>query len=170
MNREMRKLPLLIAVSCLVIAVSCLPLCVSGNSSIPKGWQKFEAKQYLTFYMPRTMRLASTERCEECAWGSNFRNNQIWLFAEYTSWNEGYGSEYLAKQKEYLKEWIEIDGKKAKIQSWRGEEEARGYTYFSEVRFYKSDGKLLAHLWAHCKGRADVETAKQIFRTVNFPD
>src|SRR5262245_33142745 len=158
----------------LKIASCALLLCLSWSGgahvSVPKGWRKFEAKQYLSFYVPRSMRLTSEERCEECAWGSNFKNSRIWLFAEYTSWNEGYAPQYLAKQKEYVKEWIEIDRKKTKIQTWRGEEEAQGYTYFAEARFYKSDGKLLAHLWAHCKVRADIDVAKRIFRTVDFPE
>jgi hypothetical protein len=112
----------------------------------------------------------SSERCEECAWGSSFRNGRIWLFAEYTSWNEEYTSQYLEKQQEYVKELVQVDGHTTKIQSWRDEHEVHGFSYSAEARFYKSDGRLRAHLLAHCKTRRDVETAKQIFRSVDFPD
>jgi hypothetical protein len=64
------------------------------------------------------MRLSSAERCQECAWGSTFSNGRIRLHAEFSTWNEEYTAQYLEKQQEYVKEWTEIDGKRAKIQSF----------------------------------------------------
>jgi hypothetical protein len=132
----------------------------------PPGWQRIDAEGYFAFYLPSSMQLRSTIRCEECAWGSTYANERISLHATYTSWNEGYTAEYLAKQPEYQRQNTEIGGKKAKIQSWRSSDLPDGFIYFAEVRFYGGDGKLVARLSASCKSSSDVETAKQIFRTV----
>ena len=152
----------------------CLAACVQGQApktevAIPAGWQKVDAEGRFAFHLPQGMKLTSTERCEECAWGSVYSDDRIRLYAEYTSWNEEYVQEYLDRQPEYARELTRIDGRKAKIQSWRLNAAVEGRGFTTEVRFYGSDGKLLAHMSALCKERDDVETAKQIFRTADFP-
>jgi hypothetical protein len=142
---------------------------LTSQAFVPKGWRKIDAGGRFTFHLPKSMKLIGNKRCEECGWSGQFSDWRINLHAEFTSWNEGYAAWYLAKQKEYAKELTEIDGRKAKIESWRSEEAPKGFNYFAEVRFYGADGKLVARLEAWCKGRYEVETAKQIFRTVDFP-
>jgi hypothetical protein len=136
---------------------------------VPKGWRKIDAGGRFAFYLPKSMKLIGNKRCEECGWSGQFSDWRISLHAESSSWNGGYAAWYLAKQKEYAKELTEIDGRKAKIESWRSEEAPKGFNYFTEVRFYGADGKLAARFEAWCKGRHGVEAAKQIFRTVDFP-
>ena len=75
----------------------------------------------MTFYLAHGMRLEREEMCVECAWGSTYSNDRMRLHATYTSWNEEYAQDYLAKQAEYIREMTTIDGNRAKIQSWRGE-------------------------------------------------
>ena len=162
----MRKLLFL---SGLVILTACAFDAPVAQVSIPDGWHKIDAEGRFTFYLPGTMKLSSDERCEECAWGSTFSDDRIRLYAEYTSWNEEYAPHYLAKQKEYVKELTEIDGRSAKIQSWQTEDSPEGFGYIAEVRFYGADRKLVARVSALCREGRDVETAKQIFRTVDFP-
>jgi hypothetical protein len=72
------------------------------------------------------MQLRSTERCEECTWGSTYADERMRLYAEYTSWNEEYAEQYLAKQPDYQKQITELGGKKAKVQSWRTEDSPGG--------------------------------------------
>jgi hypothetical protein len=110
------------------------------------------------------MQLLTTERCEECAWGSTYSDDHMRLLAEYTSWNEGYAPEYLAKQSEYEKQTTVIAGKTTKLQSWRTSE-FDGFAYIAEARFFGSNGKLVARLSALCKSQADLQTAKRIFST-----
>lgn len=162
----MRKL---IFLSGLVIVTACFINAAVAQISIPNGWRKIDAEGHFTFYLPESMKLRSEVRCVECAWGSTFSDDRIRLYAEYTSWNEEYAPQYLAKQKEYGTELTEIDGKKAKIQSWRSEDSPKGFRYIAEVRFYEVDGKLIARMSSSCKEGRDVEIVKQIFRTVDFP-
>ena len=88
--------------------------------------------------------------------------------ATYTSWNEEYAQDYLAKQAEYVKEMTTIDGNRAKIQSWRLEKARDEYKLTIEVRVYDSSGKLKAMMVALCKEGSDLETAKKIFMTIQF--
>jgi hypothetical protein len=125
-----------------------------------------DAQGYFAFYLPASMQLRSTVRCEECAWGSSYEGESIRLHATYTSWDEGYSTEYLAKQREYHIESIEIGGKRAVVQSWRSTDSQDGFAYVAEARFYADNGKLVARFSASGKSQADVDIAKQIFRTV----
>ena len=136
--------------------------------AIPEGWERIEADKFMTFYLPKGMRIDSKERCMECAWGSTYSNDRIRLYAEYTSWNEEYAPHYLAKQAEYVKEMITIDGNRAKVQSWRLEQVVDEYKLTIEVRACDSSGKLKAMMYALCKEGSDLETAKKIFNTIQF--
>jgi len=137
-----------------------------AQDTVPRGWQRIDAEGYFVFYLPSSMKLRSTKRCEECAWGSTYADERIQLHATYTSWNEGPSAEYLSRQPEYHRQIMEIGGKKVKIESWRSSELPAGLAYFAEARFYGDDGKLVARLSASCKLPSDVDTARQIFRTV----
>jgi hypothetical protein len=150
----------------LIIISGCFGAEQIAQAPIPNGWQRIDADGYFAFYLPPSIHLLSTERCEECAWGSTYADDNIRLGAEYTHWNDGYSLEYLAKQPEYQKQITEIAGKKVTIQSWRSLEPTDGFAYIVEARFYGGDGKLVARMTALCKSQADMETAKQIFRTV----
>lgn len=158
----------------LITGLTFLTACIYFNArgaqeNIPDGWRKVDAEGHFTFRLPKRMELRSEERCVECIWGSTFSDDRIKLHAEYTDWNEEYAQQFLAKQQEYVKEFTEIDGKSAKIQGWRFEDAPQGFSYIVEVRFYGTDRKLIARLSALCKDRRDLETAKQIFRSVDFP-
>ena len=142
---------------------------LTAQEFIPKGWYKVKAEGRFTFHLPKSMKLASKVRCEECGWGSSYSDMRIGLHAESTSWDESYAPHYLAKQGEYVKELSVIDGRKARVESWRSVDAPKGFEYFAEVKFYGADGRLVARLSAWCKGRHEVETAKRIFRTIDFP-
>ena len=115
------------------------------------------------------MKVSSNEMSEEAAWGSSFSTNGIRLYAEYSSWEEGYTAAYLAKQFEYEKERIELNGMKVLVHSWRWAEPSTNYKYEAEVRVYDAQGKMLVRMSADCRERSDVELAKRIFMTVQFP-
>jgi hypothetical protein len=156
---------ILLLTSLLVISTCLVVPKRIAQEPIPSDWQRVDAEGYFAFHLPPTMQLLTTERCVECAWGSTYADDHIRLLAEYTSWNEGYAPEYLAKQPEYEKQTAEIAGKTTKLQSWRTSE-FDGFAYVAEARFFGSNGKLLARLSALCKSRPDVQTAKRIFSTV----
>ena len=151
---------------CGLVLATCLAGKSTAQEPIPNGWQRINAAGYFSFHLPPTFRLRNTSRCLECTWGSYYGNNRIRLHAEYTSWNEEHSEDYLMKQPNYQKQITEIGGKKAKIQSWKEEHPGREYAHNAEVRFYDSNGNLIARLRAFCKQQSDIETAKQIFRTV----
>ena len=139
-----------------------------AGPAIPEGWKRVEADKFMTFYLPNGMRLEREEMCVECAWGSTYSNDRMRLHATYTSWNEEYAQDYLAKQAEYVREMTTIDGNRAKIQSWRLEQGVDEYNLTIEVRVYDSSGKLKAMMYALCKEGSDLEAAKKIFMTMQF--
>jgi hypothetical protein len=136
---------------------------------IPADWNKVTADRLFAFYLPKKMKVSSNEMSEEAAWGRSFSNSGIRLYAEYSSWEEGYAAAYLAKQFEYEKERIELDGRKAVVHSWRWAEPATHYKYEAEVRIYDAQGRMLVRMSADCGERSDVELARRIFKTVEFP-
>ncbi len=138
------------------------------DPAIPEGWKRVEADRFMTFYLPNGMRLENENTCVECAWGSTYSNDRISLYAVYTSWNSEYAQHFLAKQAEYKEEMTTIDGNRAKIQSWRLEHVVNEYNRYIEVRIYDSSGKLKARMSALCKAGSDLETAKKIFKTIQF--
>jgi hypothetical protein len=137
---------------------------------IPAGWNKITAEGLFGFYVPKSMKVSGNEVSIEASWGRSFSNNGIRLYTEYSSWEEGYDTAYLAKQFEYEKERIEVDGRKAVVHSWRWAEPRGSYKYRAELRIYDTKGRMLVRMSADCRGRADVELAKRIFMTVEFPD
>ena len=137
--------------------------------SVPAGWTKVTADGLFAFHLPKDMKVSSNEMSEESAWGRSFSNNGIRLYAEYSSWEEGYAATYLAKQFEYEKERIELNGRKAVVHSWRWAEPPGIYKYEAEFRIYDAQGRMLVRMSADCQERADVELAKRIFTTVEFP-
>ena len=108
----------------------------------PAGWKKIEAGKFFTFRIPESMQLVSEATCMECLWGSAYSDSRIRLDVEFTSWNEEYASEHLAKQADYTKQMETIDGHSANIQSWR--------------------------LLQPEDGAGDLETTKLIFKTIHF--
>lgn len=139
------------------------------HPSIPADWNKVTADGLFSFHLPENMKVSSYETSVESAWGRSFSNDGIRLYAEYSSWEEGYAAAYLAKQFEYEKERIEFSGRKAVVHSWRWAEPPGIYKYEAEFRLYDARGKMLVRMSADCRERADVETAKRIFTTVQFP-
>jgi len=135
---------------------------------IPADWNKVTADGLFSFYVPKNMKVSGNEVSPEASWGRSFFTNGIRLYAEYSSWEERYTGEYLAKQFEYEKESVELDGRKAVVQSWRWAEQSR-YKYKAEVRIYDVQGRMLVRMSADCRERSDVELAKRIFKTVQFP-
>lgn len=160
----MRQLKLFV-----LLSLSAVIVAGQGAQEDATQWRTIDAEGHYSFRLPQKMRLRNGERCVECAWGSTYSDNRIRLHAEFSTWNEEWAEPYLQKQKEYIKEWTEIDGKRAKIQSWLGEGKAK-LQYIAEVRFYDAKGNLIARMSALCKGRDEVEVAKKIFRTVDFPN
>jgi hypothetical protein len=139
------------------------------TAPVPEGWREIRAGKFFTFSLPQAMRLRNEETCMECGWGSTFADGRISLHATYSSWDEGYAEHYIARQSEYQKESLTIDGRKARIQTWRWERPVRGYKYFAEVKFYSpTGGKMEAEMRALCREARDVETARRIFKTVEF--
>ena len=136
---------------------------------VPADWNKVTADGLFAFYLPRNMKVSGNEVSLEAAWGRSFSNNGIRLYTEYSSWEERYAATYLAKQFEYQKERIELNGRKALVHSWRWAEPATIYKYEAEFRIYDAQGKMLVRMSADCKDRTDVELAKRIFMTVQFP-
>jgi len=136
---------------------------------IPADWEKITADGLFSFYVPKSMNVSGNEVSIEASWGRSFSNNGMRLYAEYSSWEERYAASYLAKQFEYEKERMELNGRKAVVQSWRWAEPSSVYKYEAEFRIYDAQGEMLVRMSAHCKERADVALAKQIFMTVEFP-
>jgi hypothetical protein len=154
-----------------IVSVAKLQVRRSGivRPPMPVGWNKVTADGLFAFYLPKNMKVSSNVMSEEAAWGRSFSNSGIRLYAEYSSWEEGYAAAYLAKQFEYEKERIELDGRKALVHSWRWAEPASSYKHEAEFRIYDAKGKMLVRMSADCRDHSDVELAKRIFMTVQFP-
>src|SRR4030095_3471371 len=134
---------------------------------VPCGWYKVDGAQFFSFYLPTDIQLSSTERSEEATWGSIFTSKRIRLEAEYTSFLESLGEEYLARQIDYRTELVLLDGRKAKIQSWCWAKPDTDFKCQSELRVFDSSANRV-HLVVTMKDQQDREEALQIFRTVQL--
>src|SRR5215204_5807486 len=101
---------------------------------IPPNWYRIEGGGFFSFYLPRNVKLSSSERSEESAWGSSFSNDRVRVYAEYTSFPEGWAAEYLAKQHNYQKQFVEISGRRSLIHSWCWVKPEGEYQCESELR------------------------------------
>jgi len=121
-NQE--QTPKLILTQVVSVRQPQVPKVTVAQPPIPAGWYKVNADGLFSFYLPKDMKVSSYEMSLESAWGRFFSDSRIRLFAEYSSWEERYATEYLAKQFEYENERVEISGRKAVGHSWRWGEPA----------------------------------------------
>jgi len=100
--------------------------------------------------------------------GSVFSDDRIRVFAEYTTFGEEWAESHLEKQNTYQKEFVDVDGRKAKIRSWCW---ATPETKFKcQAELIISDvPKNWAKLAVDVKHQRDLELARRIFQTVSLP-
>jgi hypothetical protein len=159
---------LLLFIGLIIIACDRVP---KTQPKIPEGWNQIKADRFFTFYLPGSMKLVIAAGSPESEWGSTYSNDQMTLGAEYGSWGGEMAADYLAKQAEYQKVITTIDGKTAKIQSWRLEEANwnHDYKHTAHLLLYNPhNGKRMAEMTVLCYQSSEIETAKQIFNTIQF--
>lgn len=147
-----------------------------GQTTKPKAklldwWYEVKADKFFTFSLPQNLPVTIPAGNPESAWGSTYANEQMTLYAQYSSYGEEVDAEYAAKQAEYKKEITNIDGRRAKIQSWRLPEENWGhdYKYYAGLVLYdQGTGKQIASMRLLSKQREGIDLANEIFKTIKF--
>lgn len=155
-----------------------LSFCVSADAlstqeSIPDGWTKIDARGQFTFFLPQDMKLDCVEPCGAGSWSKAYRGDRLRLYTSYTTHTSLVEKFYLAEDMpqmpDYENEITEIDGRRARIMSARddGHKELK---YVVELQLFNDKEEKIIWMAAKCKDRSEIEVAKKIFRTIDFPD
>lgn len=153
-----------------LLLIGCMPTS-NLKPKLKNGWYEVNADKFYTFYLPLTLPLTRSTTNPEAEWGSTYSNDQITLSAEYSSYSEEINAEYADKQSEYKKEITTIDGRRAKIQSWKLEDANWGHDYkycASLILYEQKTGKQVAKMNLLSKQREGIALANEIFKTVRF--
>ena len=142
-----------------------------AKPELPEGWYEVKAGKFFIFYLPKNMKLRVPGGSPESEWGSSYSNDEMTLSAEYSSWGGEVAPDYAARQVEYKKEVTIIDGRIAKIQSWRLEDANWGhdYKYTAGLILYDAiSGEKRAQMHLLSKQGNGIEIANQIFKSIQF--
>lgn len=153
----------------------------SWPAGIPGQWKYIAADAAFGFYVPANMQESSMPGIDPYA--GRCQNHEINLSFRYAYSS---GLEYLELLKgseisEYEEAWVNIDGKAAKIVTYRdpsGNESRSRFrlsseilppTYVAGVYFPEADiASEKLTMTATCKSPADLDTAKTIFKSIRF--
>lgn len=143
----------------------------SAQSLIPDGWTKIDLDSF-SFFAPSDLKNQKVRGIDSTVW--KFRNREMTLDLDYGRYSNDL--QFYADQPDYHTEWLRIDGKKAKIASWRMSDayladcpkKGRGYVaavYFPDLG---GSGTTKLTFWASCIDSATRDSARKVFLSVRF--
>ena len=137
--------------------------------SVPSGWRKIDADGKFSFYLPPDMRDTGIRGMENLH--REYTNGRMHLSYDY----EPYG--YLSYERrarkfgnDFQETQLQIDGRKSFLFVYRDLDRKSRPTYNADL--YVGDlpnSEVTVRMWISSRSARDVETAKTIFQTINFP-
>jgi hypothetical protein len=142
---------------------------LNAQNSIPSGWRKVDANGKFNFYLPPSMWDTGASGIEE--FHKEFTNGRIHLSFDYEPMGIlAYSKRTVAFGKNFEETELQVDGKKSYLFVYQGLDRKKRRTYNAD--FYVGDlpnGHSILHMWVTTWSPKNVETAKQIFQTIDFP-
>ena len=139
--------------------------------TIPEGWKRIDLNDF-SFYAPPDMKNQNVRGIDSAVW--EFRNRALNLNIDYGMYSNDLKS--YENQPEYKAEWLYIDGKKAKVATFRMSDEdtagspLKDLKYVSAVYFpdVGGGGDTKLTFWANCISPAAQGSARTIFLSLKF--
>jgi hypothetical protein len=152
------------------------PLIPEANTSIPdkqdsapSGWRKIDADGKFSFYLPPDMRDIGRGSIEN--FHREYTNGRLHLSFDYDPFfYRSYENRALAFGKDFQEIELQVDGKKAFVFVYQTKDWKKRRIYLAE--FWVGDlpnGEVILTMTADGRSLQAMETAKTIFRTVEFP-
>jgi len=127
-------------------------------------WQKIEIKGRFSFSIPPEMKRTSAQDTDSLV--GEYRSSNISLSFDY-----GWYSDPLDYQgrTDYEESFIEIDGRKAKLVTFRQTNSQNGFANFAGIHFSElADGQNKLTMWARYQNRNDLNQIKKVFQSIKF--
>ena len=159
--------PLAVSVALIVCSSVCLSQRTSSTADVPTGWKKINAKDYFTFYMPKSGWDIGWSALDE--YYKEYRIGKLRLMFVYEpTMALAYDRREKAFGKGFREQVVEVHGRKAYLFTY--EYKIRGrMRYFTDL--YVGDfpnGEIKLWMQADSWRPKDLEIAKKIFGTVEF--
>lgn len=137
---------------------------------VPSDWKKVSACK-MSFFVPQDFKEKDEEGVDSCV--TSFGNGKIWLNIDYGYY--GGASENDETVKNFKQEFIKIDGKKAQLAIYREDFADAKNVLMAEIYVVmdtsekKTKGVTTSlNMEIGLESEKDLETAKQIFRSIRF--
>jgi hypothetical protein len=126
---------------------------------VPRGWKKIELRDF-SLEIPPGMKKRDVRGIDSEVW--EYRSRDLRLAIDYGMYSNDLES--YADRPEYKAEWISIDGKEAKVATYRSGKDYVAAVYFPGL--WGSDTKL--GFSVESKSATGQELSKKIFQSIRF--
>jgi len=157
-----QKLSILVTAILFLASVS---ICQTARIS---DWQKIDADGLFTFRLPQGFTKTDMTGVENYL-GEYYKGETRFLFVHGDTASNAYDVRREPEMKDYQETENRIDGKQANIRTYSQIENGQ-HTYRAELNIGDwANAKIELYMGVESKNPADLETAKQIFNSVDFP-
>ena len=144
----------------LAAVCGCAP---DTSTEPPSDWVRIDAGEF-RFHVPPDFEPVAVQGVDSIV--GSYQGSSISLGFDYGSYSDPLRDN---DQPNYTIRHERIDGRKARIVSYDNPESARPYAFSTGIHFAAVNGNgARLTLLAACKTRADLNTARTIFRTIQF--
>jgi len=140
-----------------------------AQNSVPSGWRKIDANGKFIFYLPPGMRDTGISNLE--GFHKEYSNGRLHLSFDHEPMDIlAYSNRTVAFGKNFQETELQVDGRKSYLFVYQGLDRKKRRTYNADL--YVGDlpnGHSVLHMWVTSRSAQNVETAKMIFQTIEFP-
>lgn len=146
------------------LVLGCAVAPPSGGHQQAEEWQRVEIKGRFSFSIPPEMKRTSASGIDSLV--GEYRSPNISLSFDY-----GWYSDPLDYQgrTNYEESFIEVDGRKAKLVTFRQTDSKNDFANFAGIHFADpGDDQNKLTMWARYQNRNDLDQIKRVFQSIKF--
>lgn len=144
------------------------------TESVPQDWKRIDADGKFTFFVPPDMEAEAAQGID--SYVGEYRSNGIRLYFDYGWWSGNFcDARYTEQKPQNADVTIQIGGQRARLVTFYEPNPKMDYEFpyiavvcFADLGTEKPGQKITLTMWATCKGRAEQQTAKRIFQSIQF--
>ena len=139
-----------------------------AQDSAPSGWRKIDADGKFSFYLPPNMRDTGVHSLEN--YHREYTNGHMQVSFDYEAFFCRAYENRARAGKDFQEMELQVDGKKAFLFTYQSNDWKNRLWYMAELHVGDLPNcKVILWMTVSSRSPRALETAKTIFRTINFP-